>query len=170
VSAAMPAPAGLESRLLTFEVGGSMYAIPIAGVLEVIEAGAVTCIPTLSKRCAAVMNWHGDALPLVAPGLLFDGHESDSGLSAEGDLLHGQVLVVSPGGDGNARLGIPIDRVLGVVDGALPTSRSKSLVVERRPIDGRVVSVLDPRLLVVRASEVIEREAGFSGPSAQGEV
>ena len=60
--------------------------------------------------------------------------------------------------------------MLGVVDGALPRSRSKNLVVERRPIDGRVVSVLDPRLLVERASEVIEREVGSSGLTAQGEV
>lgn len=171
MSAAMPSDLALESRLLTFEVGGSMYAIPIAGVLEVIEAGAITCVPMLSKRCAGVMNWHGDALPLVAPGLLFDGHDRESGSGSEGDLFHGQVLVVSPGGDGNAsRLGIPIDRVLGVVDGALPRSRSKNLVVERRPIDGRVVSVLDPRLLVARASEVFEREVGSSGLIAQGEV
>ena len=171
----MTAPAlgpGLEARLLTFDVGGGIYAIPIAGVVEVIEAEQVTCIPTLSKRSAGVMNWHGDALPLVAPELLFDGHAGVNLCDeSSGDLVHGQVLVVSPGADGaSARLGIPIDRVLGVVDGALPPGRPKSLVVERRPIDGRVVSVLDPRLLIVRAAEVIEREVGQSGDPIQGEM
>ena len=171
MSAAAVTPV-LDSRLLTFEVAGSMYAIPIGGVLEVIEAESMTSVPTLSRLCAGVMNWHGDALPLVAPRLLFESAEDGLALEDEvDDLLRAQVLVVSSGSDASAlRLGIPIDRVLGVVAGAASSSRSKSLVVERRPIDGRVVSVLDPHQLVVRASFVIEREAGYSGPAVQGEV
>ncbi len=171
----MSAPAAAEvlgSQLLSFEVGGSMYAIPIAGVLEVIEASQVTCVPTLSKRSAGVMNWHGDALPLVAPELLFDAiGNAELCKESSAELLHGQVLVVSPGVDsGSAGLGLPIDRVLGVVEGGPPPQRATHLVVERRPLNGRVVSVLDPRRLVLRAAEVIEREAGTSGNPTQGET
>lgn len=164
---------GFQARLLTFEVDGSMYGISIAGVLEVIEAERVTCVPTLSKQTAGVMNWHGDALPLVAPSLLFEGHDDRTDACEDASteaLVRGQVLVVSPGDDASARLGIPIDRVLGVVDGALPPARAQHLVLERRPLDGRVLSVLDPRLLLVKAAEVIEREVGSSGIGAQGET
>ncbi len=167
--AAAPVP---DSQLLSFEVCGSTYAIPIAGVLEVIEASPVTCVPTLPKRCAGVMNWHGDALPLVAPELLFDApRDVDLCLESSSELVHGQVLVVSAGAAGStAGLGLPIDRVMGVVDGGQRSSRPANLVVERRPLDGRVVSVLDPGLLVRRAAQVIEREVGRSGNPTQGET
>ena len=36
-----------EGRLLTFELGGSLYALPIGCIVEVAEAGALACIPTL---------------------------------------------------------------------------------------------------------------------------
>jgi hypothetical protein len=45
------------------------------------------------------------------------------------------------------------------VDGAGPTGRSHDVVVERRPVDGRVISVLDPQRLVERAEEIIQRAA-----------
>ncbi|MCZ6784676.1 MAG: chemotaxis protein CheW [Proteobacteria bacterium] len=140
-------------RLLTFDVGGCVYALPIAGVLEVAEAAPMTCVPTLPRRCGGVMNWHGDALPVINPALLFDG---------VGTTLDAAeyVLVVSDRGDENARLGFPVDRVLGLVDG-LPGSLSRAeapaeLVVERRPVEGRIVNVLDTRALVARAQRVIE--------------
>ena len=34
-------------RLLTFELGGMLYALPISGVLEVAEALELACVPTL---------------------------------------------------------------------------------------------------------------------------
>ena len=57
-----------------------------------------------------------------------------------------------------ARMGMPVDRVIGLVDGAGPAAQEKSgdLVVERRPIDGRIVHILDPGALVARGEEVIE--------------
>jgi len=54
-------------------------------------------------------------------------------------------------------LGLPVDRILGLVDGAGGSARGADAVVERRPIDGRVVSVLDARRLLERAAENIER-------------
>jgi chemotaxis signal transduction protein len=165
-------------RLLTFEVADAAYALPIDSVLEVAEADRVTCIPGLSFQLVAVMNWHGDTLPLVASRLLLlsnDDHAAgvDPGLpeaelapdpDAEADeeessILRDQVLVLSDRSDGSARLGMPVDRVIGLVDGGLRPGRSHSVVVERRPVDGRVISVLDPQRLVERAEEIIQRAA-----------
>ncbi len=152
-----------DDRLLTFEVSEAVYALPISEVLEVVEVGRICCVPTLPIGCGGVMNWHGDALPVVWPDLLLDRGECrsredavDEGV-AESDQ---QVLVLSDRSDDRARMALPIDRVLGLVDGSAWLRHGAELVVERRSVDGRVVSVLDPRRLVARAVEVIEQEAG----------
>ena len=90
---------------------------------------------------------------MINPALIFDG----VGTTPEAAE---HVLVVSDRGDESARLGLPVDRVLGLVDG-LPRSPSRDeapgeLVVERRPVEGRLVNVLDARALVARAQRVIE--------------
>ena len=167
------APSG--DRLLTFEVAGAVYALPIAAVLEVAEADRATCVPGLPAELVAVVNWQGDALPLVASGPLLAGSipdEEDSASAGEADtdgveppdsaeeeaasILKGHVLVVSDRSVEAARMGMPVDRVLGLVDGRARPSRSEDVVVERRPVEGRVVSVLDPRRLVARAEKIIE--------------
>ena len=54
-------------------------------------------------------------------------------------------------------MGMPVDRVIGLVDGAATegTEQPGELVVERRPVDGRIVHILDPVALVARGEEVI---------------
>jgi chemotaxis signal transduction protein len=161
---------GLASgdRLLTFEVGVSVYALPIEAVLEVTEADRATCVPGVAEEVAAVMNWHGDPLPIIASRLLLAGADEDldsdsasASLPAadEGErtILREQVLIVSDRSEEAGRLGMPVDRVIGLVEGRPGPGRSQHVVVERRPVDGRVVSVLDPHRLVARAEEIIER-------------
>jgi len=142
-----------EERLLTFEVAGDLYAIPIAGVLEVAEVRRLTCIPTLATRLGGVINFHGDALPVINCASLFDLDESDLGEP-------GVILVIGGGTGESARLGIPIDRVLGLVDGAAAAMPGARAVAERRSIQGRVASVLDPERLVSQARNVIESSLG----------
>jgi len=142
-----------EERLLTFEVAGDLYAIPIAGVLEVAEVGRLTCIPTLAKRLGGVINFHGDALPVINCASLFDVNESELGDP-------GVILVIGGGTGESARLGIPIDRVLGLVDGAAAALPGAKAVAERRSIQGRVASVLDPERLVSQARSVIDSSLG----------
>lgn len=155
-----------SDRLLTFEVGGSAYALPIGQVLEVAEAGRITCIPTISRRVGGVMNWHGEAIPVLSPDLLLDETADPSeemadpsGETPAPSSLEAveHLLVVSDRASTSPSLGLPVDQVLGLVDGAASGTRGTALVVERRSIDGRVVSVLDPARLVARAGEVIER-------------
>ena len=168
-------PADVE-RLLTFEVESAVYALPIAEVHEVSESSRICCVPTISRSVVGVMNWHGDALPVVATPLLLDGSDADVDVAEEpedpaeatdvdavpkpaGALLESHVLVVSSRADQAPQLGIPIDRVIGLVDGSRQHWAGGRLIVERRPVEGRVVSVLDPRRLVERATEVIGRVA-----------
>jgi chemotaxis signal transduction protein len=140
-----------EERLLTFEVDGALYTLPIASVLEVTERGAIVAVPGLPRPCGGVMNWHGDPLPVVVPRLLFDDAAE---LDAEAACEH--VLVVADRSETGARLGLPVDRVLGLVNGPAVASHGGELVAERCPLDGRIANVLDPRRLVARAAEVIQ--------------
>lgn len=141
----------VAERLLTFEVGGSVYALPIEGVLEVAERGRITCVPTLPQKCGGVMNWHGDALPVVYPEHVLECETTGE----EGGGEH--LLVVSERGGASARLGLPIDKVVGLVEcGGHQGAPQGGLIVERRPVEGRVVNVLDPRALLARARQVIE--------------
>lgn len=142
-----------EDRLLTFEVAGDFYAIPIAGVLEVANPGRVTCIPTLPTSVGGVINYHGDALPVLGCSSLFD--VDDSGLGEPG-----AILVIAERAGESARLGIHIDRVLGLVDGAAAALSGAKEIAERRSIQGRVASVLDPQRLVSKARDVIESSLG----------
>jgi chemotaxis signal transduction protein len=153
-------------RLLLFELAGHVYGLPIGGILEVVEAGERCGVPTLPAALAGVLNWHGEALPIVAPQVLIEetGALRAALPAAQDDaapLQAEQVLVLSDRGDEVPKLGLPIDSVLGLVDAA---SRShagagSAVVRERRSIDGRLVTVLDPRRLVARARGVIEETA-----------
>jgi chemotaxis signal transduction protein len=145
----MSASGDQDQRLLTFEVAGSVYAIPISGVFEVADVGEISCIPTVDPAVAGVINHHGDALPVVRRTSLLD-----LDVSQLDDPQH--ILVISDRPTNSARLGLPVDRVLGLVDGAGASALGTGPVAERRTIDGRVASVLDPQRLVARAEEIIE--------------
>lgn len=156
-------PSRSPERMVAFEVGGSLYALPIADVREVAEVGRIGCVPTLPPRIGGVMNHHGDALPLVYPAALLD--------LPGGELPRPEhVLVLGEGASDAGHLGLPVDHVLGLIDAVPPASRGPGVVLERRPQDGRVLGVLDTRRLLERAAEVIESSVGrASGAGAGGE-
>ena len=146
---------GCEERLISFEVGGAAYALPIADVLEVTEVGRLHAVPSLPLRVGGVVNHHGDALPVVQRSVLFEVADP---------LPAAQQLLVIGGGGESGRLGLPVDRICGLVPGRGGSAREGRAVAERRPIDGRVVSVLDTRRLLERAAaaitEAVERSPG----------
>jgi len=166
--------AKVSQRVLSFEVEGTVYALPITDVLEVAEQGRLTCIPTLSPCFGGVMNWHGDAIPVVAPAMLFGDPESSDAAAPPSlrSLENGHVLVVSGRRGDSARLGVPIDRVLGLADGPRLAETdhacdSEGIVLERRPVDGRIVNMLDPRRLVARAEEMVGRAVAGTARGAR---
>jgi chemotaxis signal transduction protein len=142
-----------DERLLTFELAGALYALPISGVLEVAEASRVTCIPTLPTQIGGVVNYHGDALPVVRCSSLFPVDEAR--LCEPSNIL----VVTDRAGDA-PRLGLPVDRVLGLVDGHAAGTLAVGELWERRSIEGRIASVIDPKRLVAQAREVIESSVG----------
>ncbi len=150
-------------RLLMFVFDDVRYALPIAWVVEVAEKDRVTSVPSLLLPIGGVMNWHGEALPLVATELLLGRDRGEAGATPFGaattvGYAQDQVLVVAEKPGSLARLGMPVDRVIGLVAGQGYDVRNKGegLVVERRPVDGRIVHILDPVALVARGAEVIE--------------
>jgi hypothetical protein len=53
-----------------------------------------------------------------------------------------------------------VDRVLGLADVPAGPAAGDGLVVERRPVRGRIVAVLDAARLLERASRVIDDGGG----------
>jgi len=149
-----------SDRLLTFVFDDVRYALPIAWVVEVAEKGRVTSVPSLAMPAGGVMNWNGEALPLVASELLLGSDEAGAtpfGAATTVGYAQEQVLVVSDRPDSPARLGMPVDRVIGLIDGGTAPDRGDTgLIIERRPVEGRIVHILDPATLVARGGEVIE--------------
>ena len=144
-----------SERLLTFAVGGGIYALPIASVLEVTEVVGQACIPTVPPGVAWVMNYHGDALPVVRSCVLLDLAEASVPAPEH-------VLVITARSGSTPNLGLPVDRILGLVAGPSAASRDHEPIAERRPLDGRVANVLDAERLVAKAREVIEQALGRS--------
>ena len=138
-----------STRLLTFEIGTLLFAVPIDGVHEVAEMSDLACIPTLPADVAGVINHRGDALPVVRRERLLPAGE---GALAEPP----HVLVIGERPGSPPCLGLNVDRVLGFVEGARARSRGEDPVAAKRPLDGRVAHILDPMRLVARARQVIE--------------
>ena len=141
---------GADQRLLTFEVAGGLFALPIDGVLEVAEMCRVACIPCMPASVGGVVNYHGDALPVLSWASL--GEIANATEPAN-------FLVITDRGSDVARLGISVDRITGLVDGSAPAAEGNEIVAERRSINGRIASLLDPSQLVARAKSVIASSA-----------
>ena len=140
-----------SDRLLVFGVGGTFYALPIADIAEVTEVGRIASVPSLRASVGGVMNHHGDVLLVVHRAALFEVGE---GLLSEPQ----NVLVLGESLDDPSRLGLPVDAIIGLVDGPGGTANgTDDVVVDRRPLGGRLVNVLDPQRLLARAVQVIEK-------------
>ena len=139
------------TRLVLFEIGDTAYALPIADVLEVCDRAESAAIPAVPRAVAGAMNHHGDALPVMAREVLFEG--------ARGLEAPEHVLVLAGAGGAAARLGVPVDRVLGLADLPLGPAGGSGIVSERRAHGDRVLAVLDARALAQRAARAIQEAA-----------
>jgi len=151
--------AASENRMLAFELGTTLFALPISGVVEVAESARVAPVPMLPRASFGVVNHHGDALPVVFGGAVL----AFSGASAPTRLL-----VLAGDVDDPDRYGLPVDRILGLVAGEAALARSANPIAERRRHEGRVLNVLDPRRLLACAQALVEES--MSGDRPQGEA
>jgi chemotaxis signal transduction protein len=158
----MSAPA---DRLLTFELAGSLFALPVAAVLEVADAEPLAAVPTLPISVGGVVNHHGDAVPVLSQSALLD--------VAASPAAPAQLVIVSGGAEGEGlRLGLPVDRVIGLAPGRPAQSRDRDPVAERRNQGGRMLCVIDPQRLVARAHELIatsQLSGAAAAPARAGE-
>lgn len=146
---------GTHERMLTFEIGSSLFAVSIAGVHEVAEMPELACVPTLAEDVAGVINYRGDALPVVRRERLL--------VPGEGALERPEhVLVIGERAGSAPVLGLCADRVLGLVDLDPPRPGGTGPVIEKRPLDGRVAHIVDPARLIARARKAIEESLARS--------
>jgi chemotaxis signal transduction protein len=158
VSTASAASAG---RLLAFEVAGGLYALPIAEVAEVAEVGPLAAVPMLPRSVGGVVNHHGDALLVVDGSVLLERPPEDARPT--------HLLILARDPDDPDRFGLPVDRIHGLVDGPPLAAQGPSPIAARRPVDGRVLHVLDPRRLFERAAATIECSMAGGHPMQGGE-
>ena len=107
-------------RLLAFEVGGGAATrCRSPSVAEVAEVGELA---VQSRRCraasAASMNHHGDALPVRAPRARCSSRRRRRARRAAARAGARTRSAERP-----ARLGLPVDRILGLVDGPAALAR-----------------------------------------------
>lgn len=130
------------TRLILFEIGGGLYAFPIDDVLEVLEAKAIAPIPTLPISVGGVINLHGEALPTIAAGALFEN-------AVAGAAEH--LLVLAGMGGEFGQLALPVDRVLALSNAVLGSQKSSGWIRERITLSERIVAVLDAEHTLARA-------------------
>ena len=138
----------LGDRLLALELCSRLYALPIADVAEVTELDTLASVPMVHRKVGGVVNHHGDAVPIVYGDALF-------GVDRPIYQEHRPLLILAKDPDDPNRYGVPVDRIVGLVDGPPAQSHDGDVVAERRPHEGRMIHVLDPASLLDRAQEVI---------------
>lgn len=151
-----------SDRLLAFDLAGGFYALPIAEVAEVMDVPKIAVVPMLPGRIGGVANQHGDVLPVVHGEPLL-------GLERIDDVAPTHLLVLARDLDDPDRYGLPVDRVHGLVDGPVPPAPESGVIAERRPVEGRLMNVLDAKRLLERAVSVIEQSMTEGGRNNGGE-
>jgi purine-binding chemotaxis protein CheW len=143
-----PVPEEAPEEYLAFELAGETYALPIAGVRQILRVGAVTEVPRAESRLLGLINVRGEMLPLydVKVGLhLAAGYPT---VRSGADVPRGTrvVLVRDPGGDA----GILVDRVAGpvkltrsVLESVPPLGRQRAAVAGLARENGALYILLD---------------------------
>lgn len=96
--------------VLTFEVDGSPFAVPVAKVVEVVPRVALRAVPHAPDCFLGLLRYRGGAVPVVDLGLLM-------GRSAGRDRLDTRILLVRrPGAGAGDLLGLLAERVNELVE------------------------------------------------------
>ncbi|MEN6406250.1 MAG: chemotaxis protein CheA [Thermoguttaceae bacterium] len=131
---------------LLVEIGGDVFALPLESVVEIIR---VRSDELSSVRGLATVSIRDRVVPVSTLGSMFDGVRRDGPI--------GETMILTVLAEGDRRLGLAVDRVLGKEDVVI-----KSIVENYRNVagvagasilgDGRVSLILDPPTLIEMAS------------------
>lgn len=133
-------------NVIVFTIGGVRYALELRWVREVVSLGFVTGVPTAPAALSGVCNLHGTILPVIDVASLLDQPPGPGARQGDGALvleLEGVVCALKVD---------QIDHVASLVESA-------GAIVDAQ---GRPLQLLDPAVLVRRATELITTAAAGS--------
>lgn len=146
--------AGRQEQFVVFDLGGERYGLPIAAVDEVLRLPEqVTRVPNGPRFVSGIINLRGRPVPIIDQRERF-------GAPAAGAAVRPRVVIVSFGG---LQAGFAVDAVSEILSiasaelSATPSfSSDRSAVfdrVARTGEDGRLILLIDPRVLLTRAEQ-----------------
>ena len=98
----------MATQYLTFMVAGEMFALPIAGIKEIVEFREPTVVPMMPAFIRGVINLRGKVIPVLDLRLKF-------GLPPVASNSQTVIIVVQIAGRGNSStMGVLVDEVLEV--------------------------------------------------------
>lgn len=142
--------------VLTFEVDGIPYAVPVAQVIEVIPRVELRPIPHAPRSLLGLLHYRGAAVPVVDLSLLL-------GTTPCAERLDTRILLVRAAlGGGGDRLGLVAERVNELVDVDADRPAMSSFGLLNAPYLGRVfettaglLQLIDPgRIDVANVAEL----------------
>ncbi len=107
-ASASPTLNGKGVSLLTFEVAGQTYGMPVGSVVRIIEMVTITALPGAPDSIQGIINVHGKAVPVVDLRRCF-------GLPQVAYTLHTPIILVHVD-NGLHTLGLVVDAVDQVLD------------------------------------------------------
>jgi len=140
--------------VLAFQLGGLLWALPVTDVRELAEVLPLWCVPTLPHSVAGVAQHRGAVLPVLSRGAFL---ESEGEEDAFGPAR--QLLLLGREADAPARLGIPVESVLGIEELEPTPADGPGPVRGRARLAGRPVRLLDLDGLERHARAAIGRAA-----------
>ncbi len=140
-------------RVLVFELGGGAWALPLRDVREVADPGELRAVPTVPRSVASVTNHRGEPLVVMALAALLGVPARPSGAGR-------QLLVIGGDGDEPGRLGLLVDRVLGLAEPPAASAGADGVVRARGAYEGRMLQLLDAARVMARCEEIVTEAQG----------
>ncbi len=157
--------------LLTFEVAGQSYGVPVTNVVRIIEMVTITGLPNAPDVIQGIINLHGKAVPIMDLRRRF-------ALPVQPYGLHTPIILVDIGDE--QIIGLVVDRVdlvlevpakdLEIVDVIVPLelleqmATNAAYVAGVAKVDRQLILVIDVQVLLrpVEQAQLSEAMAGQS--------
>lgn len=142
--------------LLTFQVAGQRYGIPITDVFRIIEMVTITHLPEAPDSIRGIINMHGKAIPVMDLRFRF-------GLPPQPYGLHTPIILTDNiSGPGQLKIGLVVDVVddvlyvspqdMEIVDTILPLEEATPhapYLTGVAKVDRQMILVLDVQALLL---------------------